>query len=552
MASKKATVEKIKSGSEQTTCIPADIDVTKLLEDAKQAFYTDDNVCGVGIGARRRGDVTCHDEVSLIVYVKTKRPEDELDANNIIPKTFQGIATDIVEPFSEAAPKEALGFAESHQHSDDMANIDWPLLHEQWQAEPSGDTTVIPFHGKVRKYGDVCAIEDDGTLVKTVNGQQVIDYVRAYKMFRQQNPDIYDYVTFFTDTPSGMPPQGGSSWYRFVYNDTQGIGFGPYNQRASFGSNKLQGIMFLNQGHIPVWRYVMLQEQAHRWCSFARYSESSGGAKKNDHMLNGWGHWSGDFDDDDSAMDYDQHDWVEDSSGNFRKVSLDSEERGYCNLDLYLMGLLGPTEVGDFSLLSNVTNISGNLYSANKKRLTAQNVIWAEGNRVPSVSTSQKLSKNAFVVLTKSFDSVHDLVNRTDELRLRFEHDFFEATKHLAKVDTTLGQTQIELTPSQVSQLTSGNYTSMHKHIVRTNDLKITGTQFSGSLNPGQTQKWFTYNWSPSEVTKWSVRPTTAKGKVKFTEEVERSNNGKLTYWLTIKNVGSVVTSFEAKYARMR
>lgn len=552
MSNRKATAVKFVSETGKLSNISPDIDVTTLLKEAKEAFYKDENVCGVGLGVRRRANVTYHDEMTLIVYVKTKLANDNLESKNIIPKIFQDIPTDIVEAFSEAAPKEALGFSESHQHSDDMANIDWPRLHEQWQQESVAANTVVPFHGKVRKYGDVCVIEDDGTLTKTINGQQVVDYVRAYKMFRQQNSDIYDFVTFFTDTPSGMPPQGGSSWYRFVHNDTQGIGFGPFNQRAAYGSSKLQGIMFLNQGHIPSWRYVMLQEQGHRWGSFARYSETAGGAKKNDHMLGGWGHWTANVDDDKSPMDYDRHDWVEDNSGNFRRVSLDSEERVYCNLDLYLMGLLNWTEVGDFSLLSNLTNIGGNRYSANRKRLNAQNIIWAEGNRVPSVSTSQKLIKNAFVVLTKSFDSVHDLVDKTDDLRLRFEHDYYEATKQLAKVDTTLGQTQVELTPSQVSQLTSGNYTSLHKHIVRKNDLRITGTQFTGTINPGQTQNWFTYNWPTNEVTKWSVRPTTTGGKVTFTEQVERSNNGKLTYWLKVKNVGTRATNFEAKYARMR
>ncbi len=39
MASKKATVEKIESGSKQTAYITADMDITKLLEDAKQKFY---------------------------------------------------------------------------------------------------------------------------------------------------------------------------------------------------------------------------------------------------------------------------------------------------------------------------------------------------------------------------------------------------------------------------------------------------------------------------------------------------------------------------------
>lgn len=162
--------------------------------------------------------------------------------------------------------------------------------------------------------------------MQTINGQQVVDYVRAYQMFRSTHPDVYDFVTFFTDTASGMPPQGGSSWYSFVHNETQGIGLGAFNNRPAFGSNRLQGIMFLNQGHFPIWRYVMLQEQGHRWGAFARYRDTQAAPLMNDHMLGGWGHWELNFDDDKSPMDYDIYDWVS-NGANFNRISLTSDER---------------------------------------------------------------------------------------------------------------------------------------------------------------------------------------------------------------------------------
>lgn len=528
---------------------PAEVDIITLIEDAKTVVYKDSNVIGVGIGHRRKGGETHSDEVALIVYVKEKLEKADIKSDNLIPAEFQGMGTDVVAPFGPDAPQEALGFAESHQNSDDMSFVDWGRLHEQWMAEAGGE---IAWHGKVQAFGDVCVIEDDGTLVKTINGREVVDFVRAYKLFRTIQPDIYDFMAFFTDSASGMPPQGGSSWYRFVHNDTQGIGLGNFNYRSSYGSNKLQGIMFLNQGHFPLWRYVMLQEQCHRWCAFARYRDTASGPLKNDHMLGGWAHWSPNMDDDRSPMDYDIYDWVEEGDNQFRRVSLTSEQRTYCDFDLYLMGLLGPLEVGDFSLLSNVTNISGNLYSADEKRLTIQNVIWAEGARNPSVATSQKLFKTGFAVLTKNLKEAHDLVDEVDRLRVRFEEDFPEATKGLARVDTTIGPLQVEIMPSQVRQLTGRGYTTLHRHRVQAGDLRITGTQFTGSLTPGQARTWFTYNWSPAWLVNWSARPTTAGGQVTSSERIQRASNGRLTYWITVRNVGSVTTSFEAKYALMR
>ena len=414
--------------------LPTDVDVIKLLDAAKKEFYKDPSVIGVGIGSRRKDGETREDETTIIVYVREKILDADVKSKYRIPPLFQGIRTDVVAPFGPDTPLEALGFEEGHQHSNDMGFIDWPRLHEL-RLDTIGE---LGWHGKIQDFGDVCVIEDDGTLVQNINGTDVVDFVRAYKLFRTTHPDIYDFVTFFTDTAHGMPPQGGSSWYSFVFNDTEGIGFGPYDQRGAYGSSRLQGIMFLNQGHFPFWRYVMLQEQGHRWASFARYRNSATDPDMTDHLLGGWGHWVLNFDDDRSPMDYDSTDWRA-SNGNFLKTTLDSEERTYCNLDLYLMGLLGPLEVGDFSLLSNVQLVSGNEYTADKKRLTTQNIIWAEGARAPSVATSQKQFKTCFVVLTGEMDEVHDLVEQVDRLRLRFEEDFFEATKTLGRVDTTLG-----------------------------------------------------------------------------------------------------------------
>lgn len=527
-----------------------DLDPVQLIEDAKSNLYKDPNVIGFGIGERRQIGESRRDEVVLIAYVKEKLPADAVREDLMIPASFQNMATDVVAPFGPDAPLEAVGFIEGHQLSKDMTSIDWPRLHEQWMAEAEGE---VAFHGKVQDFGDVCVIEDDGTLTRTINGQQVIDYVRAYQLFRTTHADIYDFATFFTDSANGMPPQGGSSWYRFVHNDTQGIGFGPFDQRAAYGSNVLQGIMFLNQGHFPIWRYVMLQEQQHRWAAFARYRDAQTGAIQNDHLLDGWGHWALNFDDDKSPMDYDVYDWKE-RNGGFQRTALQSEERTYCNLDLYLMGLLDEQAVGEFYLLSDPQLISGNLYSASKKTLNIHDIIAAEGQRVPGAAASQKQFKNAFVVLTSDTDEVHDLVDQIDALRRRFESDFYEATKTLGRMDTTLGPVRVDLTPAQVKDLSDGGYTNLHQHLVRPRDLRITGTQFNGTINAGQTQRWFTHSWPVDMQTVWLIVPTTVVGggpKLTWDVATERTGNG-LTYWITIRNVGSQTISYDARYSIVR
>jgi hypothetical protein len=92
--------------------IPENADVMKLIEDAKKVFYKDPNVIGVGVGNRRKGGEIHHDEVALVVYLKTRAPKGDVNKRCLIPSGFQGIATDVVAPFGLDAPQEALGFVE--------------------------------------------------------------------------------------------------------------------------------------------------------------------------------------------------------------------------------------------------------------------------------------------------------------------------------------------------------------------------------------------------------------------------------------------------------
>ena len=159
---------------------PAETDVVSLIESAKEAFYDDPNVIGVGFGPRRKKGETHTDETGLIVYVKEKLGKGDIKSEHLIPAAFEGVGTDVVEPFGRDAPLEALGFSESHQNSDDMGFVDWERLHEQWTAEAGGE---IAFHGKVQIHGDVCVIEDDGTIkvaaVDQAAGERAVDWIKG-------------------------------------------------------------------------------------------------------------------------------------------------------------------------------------------------------------------------------------------------------------------------------------------------------------------------------------------------------------------------------------
>jgi hypothetical protein len=79
-------------------------------------------------------------------------------------------------------------------------------------------------------------------------------------------------------------------------------------------------------------------------------------------------------------------------------------------------------------------------------------------------------------------------------------------------------------------------------------ELHITGTQFRSDISPGQTRRWFTHSWPSEYVVDWSVRPTSPDGRLDWSVDVKRENDGDLTYFITVENVGSVETGLEAKY----
>jgi hypothetical protein len=321
-----------------------------------------------------------------------------------------------------------------------MSALDWVRLHEL--AVRLEILPTLPHAVNVQDFGDVCVIQNDGTVVKTLpNGTQVVDFVAAYQMFRTLHGDDYDFLTFFVDTNSRMPTVCGCSFAAKIFNDVQGIGIGPLNSRAGWGTSRLQGYHFINQGHFPIWRYVMLQEFGHQFAAFARYRDPVTGVTMTDHLLGGvLNHWSLELDDDKSPMDYDTINWIELPNGQFRRVDLISDERTYCNLDLYLMGLLGPKEVGEFNMLRNLAPVSSSTtdFTATPVRLNIQNFIAQEGPRIPNVAAAPKYWRQAFIVLTNDIHKVHDLVDTVDGLRLRWEQDFIQATKRLGRIDTIL------------------------------------------------------------------------------------------------------------------
>lgn len=78
------------------------------------------------------------------------------------------------------------------------------------------------------------------------------------------------------------------------------------------------------------------------------------------------------------------------------------------------------------------------------------------------------------------------------------------------------------------------------------------GVQFTGSLAPHQTRRWFTFNWPQAWHVLWYPVPVTPRPgapELQWTVQVERANASFITYWLTVTNLTAAPINFEGRYA---
>ena len=115
---------------------------------------------------------------------------------------------------------------------------------------------------------------------------------------------------------------------------------------------------------------------------------------------------------------------------------------GYSYLDLYLMGLLSAAEVPDFFILNNLVPMgkdgSGHpRFKAERTKVSMQDVIAAEGPRVPGADHSQRKFNTGIVVVVEHGQSPsHDLIERANGIRQQWIYYWERATGHRASMTT--------------------------------------------------------------------------------------------------------------------
>lgn len=323
----------------------------------------------------------------------------------------------------------------------------------------------------VYQYGELAILKDpDGEWFSEATTHALqgdINWIMesATGAFYKHYGDDYDFVTIMMVRDLGM----FFAFYQPLANDVQGIGYDSITPNETFdqSDNLLQGYIFMNYYGLwsedpEVGRFVFGQEFMHRWGSFVNIDAEGPDGPVDENALLGRdiAHWSYWFDTTNSPME--GNTWLDNGDGTYT-VDVGATAT-YSGLDLYLMGLVGPDEVGPQTLLlvdedeqarvsrepasapeafnEAYSEGSGEAVSVAGTRVdfTVDDIIAAEGERVPASAESPKSFKMAFLVIVLSDDEPDSaLLDDVETVRTTFEADWEADVRGLADLDTTLG-----------------------------------------------------------------------------------------------------------------
>jgi hypothetical protein len=301
------------------------------------------------------------------------------------------------------------------------------------------------------------------------------DMLAYYSDFRIDNPE----AGTSSSGPLGGGPAGGAvtgigaNQRNLANYCTQGRFQWQYIQPVYVGANQMaeyppEGVVDSNthnvmayahqlaertsNGKIPPYDYAMSQighEMGHRWGAFVSAKVNGGGET----IQLGPTHWARGLQApvafpyqrpvEASAMGGGV--WQDNLDGTYTQLDDDYyvPATGWSYLDLYLMGLIAPSEVPDFFILRNLVpqgrDANGHpMFKADRAKVTIQDVIAVEGPRLPDVDHSQKDFNTGMVVVVEHGKTPSkELLERTEGIRLRWMDYWTTTTGHRSTMTTS-------------------------------------------------------------------------------------------------------------------
>ena len=309
----------------------------------------------------------------------------------------------------------------------------------------------------------------DGALAEIFSASRSLDTFASAQKFYRNHDDAYDFLVVFNAVGLGV----GGTAFAFelnVRNEVLGIGellggravvdFGP-----QFGSaRRLQS--YMNMG--PLTNYpddpttqiftlgenntlsVITHEAGHRFLSYVEFIDPATGLRSADLLGRQGAHWSFFLNTDASVLEGNR---IEDRAMMTPRFLTTGTVAHYSELDQYLMGFRSADEVTPTFLVDQPANFqqgtrsaasapqTGISFDGERKEITVDMIIDAEGERIPDASVSQRKFNFAFILLVDadSEPSEADL-EKLDNIRAAWEPFFEQAADMRADAHTELVQ----------------------------------------------------------------------------------------------------------------
>jgi hypothetical protein len=274
--------------------------------------------------------------------------------------------------------------------------------------------------------------------------QPLVNSSALLNRFYQTFADSFFQVVFFTNFAQTM---AGFANELNINNPVSGIGLGLFDRSDTFGSN---GVLEsrVNMNQLAVWQNdpeqrlfgsgnnfltIMGQEAGHRWGAFVNFVDGNG---QTSNLILGRAdaHWSFYFDTDHSSLE----------GGNWDAVSANefvvpTQIDFFSELDQYIMGLRTPQEVKPMFFISSPTNNQAQNRSRGTPTIgatamgipvevTIEDIIAAEGPRIPVEADAPKDLRQAFILVTRGGNNpAQSDLNKLANFRRVWE-DYFEVS----------------------------------------------------------------------------------------------------------------------------
>ncbi|WP_035058652.1 CARDB domain-containing protein [Andreprevotia chitinilytica] len=288
----------------------------------------------------------------------------------------------------------------------------------------------------------------------------------AAKEFYRTHPDKYDFLIVFTsfDFDTSNPnadTKNAEAFHIAVQNHVKGLGLKDFDYTQQFGSSNGTLLAYVDMAALtrynlnpfdPKFENVLAtlaHEILHQWEASVHVLGPDG--KPSDVLLGpDKSHWSFLLDTG-ASVEYGNQ-WQDNGDGTFTSVSA---RQFYSPLDLYLMGMYKKEEVPPFFYIettdaqANQFPQTGVTVHGTKHMVSVDDIIAAEGPRVPSAADSKKEFRLGYVLLTRSGETATDAqIASINEVRKAFQTRLSIMTAGRAIAHTTLEPLAAAATPS--------------------------------------------------------------------------------------------------------